>query len=389
MKSHLHPWVLDDLNRLIENRVRESRYLEFKRELNLGTGDAIKEFIADVSAFANADGGVIVFGIDEKNGEADALCSFEVQDSDTLERRIKSLLTDNLDPPLRGHHCDFIPVNSTRHALVLRIPPSASSPHMITKGGPKFYQRVAAGKSPMDSRDLRNAFLSAGRLETLAQAFISNRCEKILLGDLPFRLDAKGYVVMHILPISSILHPPQFSLTELRDLVPVLGPPGRHGGCSPRVCMEGTSWASMSSEGSCISYVLLTRDGIIEVAYPSCGLNNDKNLLYESRHLSAFRDVLPTYAAAIEQVGGQPPVRIFSSFVGCDGTTPYCPPEADDSYSPSLHLTEEILILPPLEALDQPVNWIDVLRHFSDLYANRSGRLKSRYFKDDGTMVRI
>jgi len=55
-----------DIESLVTNQVRERRTLEYKRELP-GNKDSDKnEFLADVSSFANAIGGDLLFGVDEK-----------------------------------------------------------------------------------------------------------------------------------------------------------------------------------------------------------------------------------------------------------------------------------------------------------------------------------
>jgi len=58
------------LNALVTNGVLESRSLEFKAKLVWGTESERKEFLADVSAFANGGGGDLVLGIEEDNGAA-------------------------------------------------------------------------------------------------------------------------------------------------------------------------------------------------------------------------------------------------------------------------------------------------------------------------------
>ena len=55
-----------DIEALVANAVAEGRALEYKQQLP-GNGDEDKkEFLADVSSFANAGGGDIVFGVVEK-----------------------------------------------------------------------------------------------------------------------------------------------------------------------------------------------------------------------------------------------------------------------------------------------------------------------------------
>jgi predicted HTH transcriptional regulator len=161
MKSHLLPWTAADIAELLTSRPREDRMIEYKRELSIDRGDDVKEFLADVSAFANTGGGTILFGIDEKNGEPIGSPGIPIEDADKLVRRVESLIGDNLDPVLRGIHLDVITMEDGKQLLALRVPQSPAAPHMIKKGSPKFYSRGAAGKMPMDTYDLRSAFLAS------------------------------------------------------------------------------------------------------------------------------------------------------------------------------------------------------------------------------------
>jgi len=54
--------TLEDIQKLIENKIEESLTLEYKRELSRNN----KEIAKDISAFANTSGGVIIYGIEEK-----------------------------------------------------------------------------------------------------------------------------------------------------------------------------------------------------------------------------------------------------------------------------------------------------------------------------------
>ncbi len=61
-----------DIDSIVSKGVAESRTLEFKRELPVGSDPGKKEFLADVSSFANTTGGDIRFGVDELDGVTNA-----------------------------------------------------------------------------------------------------------------------------------------------------------------------------------------------------------------------------------------------------------------------------------------------------------------------------
>ena len=52
-----------DILQLIENEVPEGRDLDYKRDINL---DDRKEFLFDLTSFANTTGGIIIYGVEEK-----------------------------------------------------------------------------------------------------------------------------------------------------------------------------------------------------------------------------------------------------------------------------------------------------------------------------------
>ena len=64
-----------DIEHLIANQVVESKQLEYKRELPARSDGAKKEFLADVSSFANASGGDIIFGLQAESDDGASVLS--------------------------------------------------------------------------------------------------------------------------------------------------------------------------------------------------------------------------------------------------------------------------------------------------------------------------
>jgi hypothetical protein len=73
---------LADLQSLVDEGIPEGRQLEFKRDFYGTNDESRREFAADVSAMANAFGGYLLIGIDEKNGVASNICGVKAQDPD-------------------------------------------------------------------------------------------------------------------------------------------------------------------------------------------------------------------------------------------------------------------------------------------------------------------
>ncbi len=87
-----------DLQRLIDNQVREGRAIDYKRTLPGGKDLEKKEFLADVSSFANASGGYLIFGMDEAEGVATEIKGLADINVDKEILRLNSILESGLEP---------------------------------------------------------------------------------------------------------------------------------------------------------------------------------------------------------------------------------------------------------------------------------------------------
>src|SRR4051812_7949028 len=115
-----------DLQALVDERVSEDLTIDYKRELNRSKDADKKEFLADVSSFANARGGDIIFGIDEDDGVPTAIVGIPgLSDSDIVgcESSVQSGLRPKI-PDVRFRSID----THTGKVLVCRITDSWASP---------------------------------------------------------------------------------------------------------------------------------------------------------------------------------------------------------------------------------------------------------------------
>src|SRR5688500_14165723 len=99
-----------DLQRLVENGVIESRTLDYKQEGVGGKEAERKEFLKDVSALANANGGDLVIGIQSKGGVPSAVLGITVANIDAEIQRLENMIRDNIEPRLIGHEIRSIPL---------------------------------------------------------------------------------------------------------------------------------------------------------------------------------------------------------------------------------------------------------------------------------------
>jgi len=153
LTRRLEDLTLADIERLKENGITESNYLDFK-SAPVGNSDRErKEFLADVTAFANAAGGDIVFGVTEKDGAAAEVPGIALPDSDKEKLRLGSLIRESTEPRLANFGMLWLPIGDDIGVLVLRVARSWVAPHRVTlQGHDKFYVRNAAGNETLDSR---------------------------------------------------------------------------------------------------------------------------------------------------------------------------------------------------------------------------------------------
>ncbi len=207
----------DDLHNLLGSA--ESRQIEFKLILPGGSDQEIKEFLKDVSAMANTEGGDIIYGIaegldDEGNTVAKTLEGIQEIDSDEGILRLTNILLDGLKPRLAGFQIRSIPLKDSKKAFVVRVSKSWNSPHVVDrKGHWRFYCRNDAGTYPIDITELRNAFLFSDNISQRLEEFRISRLAKVASNPLFTRISK---AVVHYQPLSSAQRDANIELARVR-----------------------------------------------------------------------------------------------------------------------------------------------------------------------------
>ena len=261
------------LRALVENRVGEGRQFDFKEELPGPKDDDKREFLADVSSFANSYGGDIVFGVKEerdsegkRTGYPEAILGLDGNVEDA-KLRLESLVRDGLDPRPATVEFDVIPDDGFPRGpvLVARIGRSWGAPHMVTfKGLSRFHARTGTGKHQMDVHEIRSAFLRTHDLLARVRGFHAQRLQLIVSGGAPIDLGRPGgpFIAVHVVPL----------LTDplaTRDVAPAserLAFRGLLVSCDrSRWNLDGRLYYAEYKEGSPVpGYTQVFRDGSIE-----------------------------------------------------------------------------------------------------------------------------
>lgn len=146
-----------DIEGLIGSAV-ESNDLEFKRGDELDAFDQSKsrdELVRDVSAFANAGGGTIIYGIEETKGRAPTAGSiFPVKNDKATELRLTQIIRTGLEPVFNDFHVHSIEVPSGGRIIVITVE-RAGTAHQC-KSDLKYYHRVGQHRPAMYDYEIRD-----------------------------------------------------------------------------------------------------------------------------------------------------------------------------------------------------------------------------------------
>jgi len=156
MKTN-HISTEEEINQLISLKTEEFIYLEFKSADALKNQDKEKDNISkDVSAFANSDGGTIIYGIIENNHVASEL---NFTDGDIFTKEwLEQVISSRIQRKIEGLIINPIRFESNikKTVYVVIIPRSINAPHMASDK--KFYKRTNFISKPMEEYEIRDLY---------------------------------------------------------------------------------------------------------------------------------------------------------------------------------------------------------------------------------------
>jgi predicted HTH transcriptional regulator len=132
------------LQTLIDTGVSEGHLIEYKSNLYGRNDEQIKEFLKDVSSFANTYGGHLLVGLEESEGVASRIAPIRGVDVDAEIARFENLLRDGLEPRVFGIRVRAVPVSPSGSVIAVRVPRSWNPPHRVSA---RNWNRVFARNS--------------------------------------------------------------------------------------------------------------------------------------------------------------------------------------------------------------------------------------------------
>lgn len=147
LTSPISEITLKDIRALIDKRASENEKIEFKKDLPSATekdpwweqqqkiGERAKcSLLHEVVAFANADGGVVVLGIEETASKPPTASTITpLPQCAELAERFKLIFRDCVEPELPTLEIFSVRINGDAGVVVFRAGKSQKAPHRVTK----------------------------------------------------------------------------------------------------------------------------------------------------------------------------------------------------------------------------------------------------------------
>lgn len=369
-----------DLQSLIEHKVRELKHIEYKRHLPGRTDPEKLEFLKDVSSFANAAGGDLVYGMAEVDGVATELCGLGDAEMDKEILRLEETIRRGVQPRLLSVRSQPVELSAGGVALVIRVPRSWRPPHRVTfLQHDKFWTRATNGKHDMDVTELRDAFALAGDTAERIRDFRDGRLARIVAGETPVLLGDAPKIVLHIVPIGAFATMESINLSTVQEEewpCPIGSSSGGN-----RFNFDGVITYDTADKALPVSYVQIFRNGSIEAVDAELlvrvrpGRRIAPNL-FEQSIVKAVEEYLPFQG----RIRAEPPLVLMLTLLNVSGYT-----MSGRSSEPRENpIDRDCLLVPEILVDSFDCDVPRLLRPAFDAVWNACGHPRSRNYDENG-----
>lgn len=375
-----------DLTELYTAQVPEGLRIEYKRDL-YGNSDAEKrELLKDVSGFANAFGGHLIIGIEEKNGIPLSIPGIANINPDDVVLRIEQLVRSGLEPRIQGFRIRTVALASGTHVFVLKIPRSWYPPHRVSvQGTNRFWIRNSSGTHEASVDELRTLFTLGADAFHRVHQFRDERLSEILSGNNARPLQSNGRLILHIIPLAAVTSPFQVDLLKIFQLQQAFRPIGAMG-MSPRFNFEG--FINERSGEHNFGYTQIFRNGAVEATKASIiSKHQSKDFIVGLVLEAQIFEVLPGYVNGLRDVGAPPPLAVLFTLEGVKGIRYEVKVNNLDDSAPSIE--RDILCLPDclINEYGPDADYHRAVKPAFDALWNTAGRVAAQSFSSDGVWV--
>jgi len=376
----------EDIKICIENQIPEGKTIDYKQKISIASNDDKKEFYKDISAFANAEGGDIVYGVSEENRFPKEIIGIEIENLDATLLQLSNMIRSGIEPTIipQPEFSNPLKIDDDKYVIVLRVYKSFTAPNRISfEGNHKFWIRGDGGNGEMSVTELRNAFTLSQSVVERIQNFRLERLQKLIAGDtpVPFTTRFKGKMMLHLVPLQSFTENRLFDINSIKIeniLKSNLFSSIESDGDFPTYNLEGfLKHRSIDSTGGTYTYVQFFRKGIIEAGFGAC-LYNDGSFIPKCLELLIIKYSY-NYLELMKKLDIMPPIYFMLTFCDIKGSTfnPATIWTANSMGSEDFKFKKDLLSLPEVlinEYASSEEELIKILKPTFDIIMNAFGR---------------
>lgn len=381
LRTEVREWTEVHIHALVERAVAEGREIDFKRELPGRTDKDRRKLAADLTSFANAAGGWLVFGIEESDGIAAKVTPVADPSSDETVQWLDQVAQALVSPRIPGLAIVPIQTAGGGYCVVVRVPMSWMKPHaVVINDALRFYARNSAGKYLLDVQEVRDLFVGSELGSERLRAFRNDRIMRVEGGDTPMRLVGKPKLVLHLVPLSTFLSGGGVEVREFQwksrvgQLQTIAG-----GFDGWRYNLDGIVTYLLERDGA-MSYVQVFRNGVIEAVdtYSIVGRLDSNDVIPTKTFEDKLVASLPPLFAAQRFLELDPPIVVMLSLVGVKGLRMGLKGGISDP------IEQDVLLFPELIAESYPEEAARFIHPVVDMVWNAWGFEHSPNFDIEG-----
>ena len=332
---------LEDIRVMLDNPdYRESEYLDFKRNfafLEMEKGkqrdEKVSEFRSDVCAFANSDGGYLIFGIGEEKGVAHELIGIDIPDDNTdkFELDRKNNL-NSISPQIPPVQFKFLKMDAGKYIVIIHVQHDFFAPyiHLENESNYKIYRRVGNGKKSASYMEIKNMFTQSLSLEKEIENFRRDRIQCFLAQEDTNDHRYSRFLLLHIIPETFLnsVYDKNLFLMEKRGKISfgsIFGATECDGYFQPNV--DGLRNTDTRGKREC----LLFNNGILEfflpfetnylVCFDDAKFKN--GVLYFENVFESLPKCIEQYMSLFTKLYEAKRYFVCASIIGCKGVTSF------------------------------------------------------------------
>jgi hypothetical protein len=148
------PASLAEIESLVRNQIPESIHLDYKASPALVPKKG-SEIAKDVSALANSDGGLLIYGVEEDNASHLPVKIDSGVDPKWNREWLEQIINSNINPRIEGIEIRQFALPSGNSVICVHVSKSFRGPHQASDN--KYYKRFNFSSFPMEHYEVEDA----------------------------------------------------------------------------------------------------------------------------------------------------------------------------------------------------------------------------------------